>query len=156
MMLTFNQSIHQSINQSFTFFAPKHLWAKQIQSAHIPSNPTAADMWSSLQTGKPLSTVGSPVGPAWRRSSLCGREHRGGRLGFKSPRGALGVLPAGREVTSQPYLMGFLVSVATARKPSLTASFFSSVRLKRAPERSQPLRSQQVWCNGRRMAAIYR
>ncbi len=46
-------SVNQSISFSVAFQdfpAPKRLWAKQIQSAHIPSNPTAADRWLSLQT----------------------------------------------------------------------------------------------------------
>lgn len=101
---------------------------------------------------RPFTAAISPAVPAW---NLCGRWRRGPDWASNAPRGPRGVSPAGKEVTSQPYLMGFLVSVAAARKLSLTESFFSSVRLKWAPERSQPSRSQQVWCNGRQMVVIY-
>ncbi len=43
-----------------------------------------------FKPGKPLSTVGSPVGPAWRRSRLCGRGRRESIWASKAPEGLWG------------------------------------------------------------------
>ncbi len=59
-----------------------------------------------FKPGKPLST-GLSCRPSVEEKPPMWAWTQGVHLGFKSPRGALGVLPAGKEVTSQPYLMGF-------------------------------------------------
>ncbi len=83
-LFLFCQSIYLLLSRFPGFPCTKHLWAKQIQSAHIPSNPTAADRWLSLQTREAFIYSGLSCRPSMEEK-LCGRGRRESIWASKAP-----------------------------------------------------------------------